>query len=180
MSIQKSITRASLIFTIILVVAGCATQGGDYNNTFGGMNTAEIAGGLLGAAAGAYGGSRIGHGATPYITGALGAAAGAWIGKSIASYLTQSAQQQMAGATQQAAQSGQPQVWNDPQSGASGRAEVVRTSTAPQSSTSQYPTTNASQSRPCRTVEQTITLGDGTKRKEQVTACQGANGWEAI
>jgi uncharacterized protein YcfJ len=178
MSIQKSKTRVSLVFSIVIAVAGCATQGGGYNNTFGGMNTAEIAGGLIGAAAGAYGGSRIGHGATPYITGALGAAAGAWIGKSIASYLTQSAQQQMAEATQQAAQSGQPQIWNDPHSGTSGRAEVIQTSTTPLSASIQ--STTANQSRPCCTVEQTITLSNGQKRKEQVTAYQGANGWEVI
>lgn len=178
MSTHGQKTRKGIVFFLAFALSGCATQGGGYNSPFGQMNTAEIAGSVLGAAAGAYGGSRIGHGATPYITGALGAAAGAWLGKSIASYLTQSAQQQMAGATQQAVQSGQPQVWSDPQSGTSGRAEVIRTFTTPQSAS--IPSSSTSQSRPCRTVEQTITLSNGSKRKEQVTACQGANGWEVI
>jgi surface antigen len=168
--------KISVICGVAMVFSGCATQGGGYNNPLGQMNTAEIFGTAIGAAAGAYGGSRIGHGATPYITGALGAAAGAWLGKSIASYLSESAQQQAAGATQQAAQSGRLQTWSDPQSGASGRAQVIRTSTSPQPTASN----NTTQSKPCRTVEQTITLKDGSKRKEEVTACQTANGWEAI
>jgi hypothetical protein len=161
--------KISVICGVAMVFSGCATQGGGYSNPLGQMNTAEIFGTAIGAAAGAYGGSRIGHGATPYVTGALGAAAGAWLGKSIASYLSESAQQQ-------AAQSGRLQTWSDPQSGASGRAEVIQTSTSPQPTASNSTT----HSRPCRTVEQTITLKDGSKRKEQVTACQTANGWEAI
>lgn len=34
--------------------------------------------------------------------------------------------------------------------------------------------------RKCRTVTQNITLADGTKREEQITACQGPNGWERV
>lgn len=170
--------KTSVIFCIAVIFSGCATQGGGYNTPFGQMNTAEAFGTAIGAAAGAYGGSQIGHGATPYITGALAAAGGAWLGKTIASYLSEAAQQQMAGATQQAAQSGRPQTWSDPQSGASGRAEVIRTSMASPPAPTQ--SASVSQSRPCRTVEQTITLKDGSKRKEEVTACEGPNGWEAI
>ena len=32
--------------------------------------------------------------------------------------------------------------------------------------------------RLCRTIEQEITLPDGSKRKETTQACQGPNGWE--
>lgn len=34
--------------------------------------------------------------------------------------------------------------------------------------------------RTCRTINQSITLGDGTTSDEKVTACQGPNGWEVI
>lgn len=32
--------------------------------------------------------------------------------------------------------------------------------------------------RTCRTVRQTVTFADKTTREEEVTACQGLNGWE--
>jgi uncharacterized protein YgiM (DUF1202 family) len=32
--------------------------------------------------------------------------------------------------------------------------------------------------RTCRTVKQTVTLADKSTREEEVTACQGPNGWE--
>ena len=35
-------------------------------------------------------------------------------------------------------------------------------------------------SRKCRTVHQVITLADGTSKEEDITACQGPNGWEMI
>lgn len=34
--------------------------------------------------------------------------------------------------------------------------------------------------RKCRTVTQTITLEDGSKRQEEITACKGPNGWETV
>lgn len=37
-----------------------------------------------------------------------------------------------------------------------------------------------SETKVCRTVEQTITLADGTIKTEEVKACKGANGWEMV
>jgi len=37
---------------------------------------------------------------------------------------------------------------------------------------------NVEVNRTCRTVQQTITLQDGTEKVENITACQGPNGWE--
>ena len=34
--------------------------------------------------------------------------------------------------------------------------------------------------RTCRTVRQIVTLADGTVQEEEITACQGPNGWETI
>lgn len=34
--------------------------------------------------------------------------------------------------------------------------------------------------RNCRTIEQVVVLKDGTEEAEQVTACQGSNGWEIV
>ena len=39
---------------------------------------------------------------------------------------------------------------------------------------------SVSVSRTCRTVRQTVTLEDGTTQEEEITACQGPNGWETI
>ena len=35
-------------------------------------------------------------------------------------------------------------------------------------------------SQTCRTIEQTVVLADGSQHKEQVTACQGPDGWQII
>lgn len=181
----------------------CSTS---YNTPFGQMNATEIIGGALGAAAGAYGGSKIGHGATSYITGAAGSLVGAWVGKSIASYLTQCSQEKMASATNNAIQTGQTQVWSDPESGTNGRAEIIELAptSAPMASSDHESDTqkpvkkvkkpktdqhkevktvvasqnNSNSSDKCRTIRQTVTLSDGTEHAENITACQGANGWE--
>lgn len=33
---------------------------------------------------------------------------------------------------------------------------------------------------PCRTVEQVLTRADGTKEREEITACRGPDGWEVV
>lgn len=38
--------------------------------------------------------------------------------------------------------------------------------------------TKIADSKVCRTVEQSVTLPDGTSKSEKITACKGANGWE--
>lgn len=154
------------ILCLCLMFAGCSAQGG-VGGIFGRVLTTAS------SAAGAYGGSRIGHGATPYILGPIGATVGAWIGSSIAGFLNDGSQQLMAGATLQAAQTGQTQVWNEPSSGTSGRAEIVQTPP----STSTYPAPQNNR-QPCRVIEQSVTMQNGDRHIDQVTACPGTNGWQ--
>jgi hypothetical protein len=59
------------------------------------------------------------------------------------------------------ASSGKPQSWSSADSGTSGETRVVSNAGA------------------CRTIEQAVTLADGTKKTEQVRACRGRQGWEA-
>lgn len=159
--------KLTIVFVLFVAVAGCSAQGGGLGGLFGQVVTTAS------SAAGAYGGSRIGHGVTPYIMGPVGAVVGAWVGSSMVSILSQSGQQLMTGATQRAAQSGQAQNWSDPSSGSSGRAEVIQQSTLPQPAT----TAAANNFRPCRTIGQSVMLRDGSRYNGQVTACPGANGW---
>lgn len=41
-------------------------------------------------------------------------------------------------------------------------------------------TLNTTTEKTCRTIQQTITLQDGTEHQEEVKACQGPNGWEVV
>lgn len=159
--------RLSVVLSVFLALSGCSTQGGGLGGLFGQIVTTAF------GAAGAYGGSRIGHGVTPYITGPIGATIGAWIGNSITSSLNSNAQQLMASATQNAAETGQAQTWNETTSGATGRAEVVQPFPASQASSD--PTMNNYQ--PCRLIAQSVLLNDGSNRSDQVTVCKNQNGW---
>lgn len=177
---SRKIAKIVSGLTTIVLLQGCpldqSLRGGmgGYDSPYTGqMTSAEMIGGVLGAAAGAYGGSQIGGGNTRIVTGLVGAAAGAWLGKSLAGYLTQSSQEQMANATYQAAQSGQTQAWQDPASGTHGQAEVLGTSTAPQIA-------GTGNGGSCKAIRQTVTLQDGTQRDETVRVCQGANGWQVM
>ena len=116
-----------------------------------------------------------------------------WAGSEIGKMLDERDRKRHAEATTKALETGQPQVWTSPDTGASGEITVKRTASMP-AGTSSMPTSQpategvsgptgtsqtAAQSRLCRTVTQTIVLKDGTTKTEDLTACKGPNGWEA-
>jgi surface antigen len=233
-----------------------------------GSGIGALAGGVAGALVGTQFGSTTGQ----LVATLVGTVAGAWVGNRIGAYLDEQDRQRAAEATQQATVTGQPQVWQNPDSGVSGRAEVVKTKTTQQnvavpvlkdrvqqvppleligepyrattsgnvrggpgadyttvgrlnkgetvtvagkvkgqpwymisqggagsgfvsaSLLTRAPSAVAAKEpeapsgavekrtveaeRTCRTVKQTVTLADKSTREEEVTACQGPNGWQ--
>ena len=99
-----------------------------------------------------------------------GVAAGAFVGNRIGQYLDETSKQKMEKSSQKAIVTGKSQDWSNPNQGVSGHVEVVEDNGVR--------STDGTANKPCRTVRQTIWLKDGTETSEDVTACQGANGWE--
>lgn len=258
------------LVTVVLVAAmalsaGCADTG-ELNKEKIGTGFGALAGGLIG--------SRFGSGGGRLVAALVGTVAGAWLGNRFGSYLDERDRERAAKAMQQAAVTGRDQTWKNPDSGVSGKAEVLSTKTSRQAvkvpvlkgrveqvppldligepykakanasvragPASDYavvdqlsagqtvtvagkvkgepwymisqggagsgfvsakllspaPTVTAIVDKPvpqgeieqrtvdagqtCRTVRQTVTLADGTTREEDVTACQGPNGWTVI
>lgn len=81
-----------------------------------------------GALVGTQFGSRTGQ----LVATLVGTVGGAWIGNRIGAYLDERDRKRAAEAAQQATVTGQPQVWRNPESGVSGKAEVVKTKTTQQ------------------------------------------------
>lgn len=229
-----------------------------------------------GAVVGAVLGSQIGSGTGRTIATVGGAALGAYIGREIGKYLDAQDRARHEQATARALDTGQSQSWANQETGASGRAEVVETTTRTRpasvpvlkdrveevppldligeryrASTSSNvrggpgtdyrkvgalaegevvdvvgkvqgkdwlmisdgsagsgfvyaplltPAPEAAPAEPrpaaaagaeverrtvessttCRTVQQTVTLSDGTEHQEEVTACRGPDGWEIV
>lgn len=57
-------------------------------------------------------------------------------------------------------------------------AEAQVAEPAPSADRPDVATASVSASRECRTVEQVVTLADGSEQTDEVTACRGPNGWE--
>lgn len=92
-----------------------------------------------------------------------GVAAGAFVGAKIAKYLNEQEQQQVASTTVSAAESGEPEVWKNEETGNSGSATVTETKTSPSGDT-------------CKTIVQQVSLADGGSESQEVTACKNADG----
>jgi surface antigen len=158
-------------------------------------------GAALGAAGGVFGARALGGGRTGQIVGGVtGAAIGGVVGYQIARMLDEKDKPRHAAAAERALETGEGQSWKNPETGTSGKVEVVANvsgpapASAPSSQTpgSGAPPTQAApaataSSSPgvaavgqCKTLRQTITLKDGTTREEEVKACKGANGWETV
>jgi hypothetical protein len=75
-------------------------------------------------------------------------------------------------ATQKAADTDQPQVFTNTDSGVQGKAEVVKTKIL---STQEKGREDGV--RECKTIRQTIVLKDKREIIESVTACKGPDGW---
>lgn len=115
-----STARLKLVSILLLLTSllGCQTLGsskpGD-SDTFGA---------ILGGAAGAFIGSKAGSGSGRVLTTGAGALVGAFVGREIARYLSHAGQQQMAEANTRALETGQSQIWRDPETGVTGRTDV--------------------------------------------------------
>jgi outer membrane lipoprotein SlyB/uncharacterized protein YraI len=86
-------------------------------------------GGLFGAGLGGLVGSQIGSGTGNAVATILGIGIGALVGSEIGRYLDEQDRVRMAAATEGSAVSGAPRAWVNPDTGVSGRTEVVRTTT---------------------------------------------------
>ncbi|WP_083829483.1 SH3 domain-containing protein [Oceanimonas sp. GK1] len=116
--------RVTSIAVLIVSLLGCgATENGSFTG-------ADALGGVIGGVTGALIGSQVGGGSGRILATGAGAIAGAFIGREIARHLSRSGQQQLAQANTRALETGQPQVWRDPETGATGRTEVTQRTTA--------------------------------------------------
>lgn len=155
-TVAQSSVALLLAFSFI---SGCSGP----NNKFSGINGCTIgaaAGGALGAISGALvaqgtHSTLIKYGA-PVGLGATGALLGSAIGCALNDTDKKKAEEAVSVTTL----TGKPQTWSGSEPGVSGETRVV------------------SRQGSCRTVEQDVTLSDGTQKTEQVRACKTAEGWE--
>lgn len=110
------------------LVAGFSLTALSGCETMGEMNP-DTLGTLIGGSAGALVGSQVGGGSGRLVATGVGTIAGALIGREIARHLSRSGQQEMVDANQRALETGQPQSWEDPETGARGQTEVTQRST---------------------------------------------------
>jgi surface antigen len=136
--------------------------------------TKETTGTVVGAAGGAAAGAALGGRSVAgrVIGAAIGAGLGAFVGREIGRSLDRADQAYMAQTQQRAMDSGpvgQPQTWQNPESGNSGR--ITPTSTAYQ----------GPQGRPCRNFTETVMLKDGRSETVSGRRCQNPDGsWEFV
>jgi surface antigen len=158
------------VMTVSLIMLGGCQQGG---NGFG--SNEQLLGALLGGAAGGAIGSQVATGDTRIATTLVGTLVGGYLGYEIASRLTREDQTQLGAATEEALgapEAGEPVEWQNPESGNSGTVVAGDVYVRPASATKASPL-------PCRDVEQTIVLADGTSETVTTTACQSESGtWE--
>ena len=140
-----------LIVALVVVLPACQST------------EARRAGGLIGSIAGSIGGSYLGNylgGTAGQIVGAIaGGVGGYYLGSTIGGYLGKEDKQKMAEASQRAYESEQPETFSNPNSGVSGKAEVVQTAQEGDSSG-------------CKTIRQTVVLKDGKTVTEDVKSCK--------
>lgn len=136
-------------------LVGCAETAGTKQETGAVLGT--VAGGLLGAAIGGRGGAGV--------AGAIiGAVAGGMIGSAIGADLDEQDRLEMERMTQASFDTGAPRTYTSPRTGVKARTKVVKT-------------TKNADNKTCRTVQQEVTLKDGTTKSDTVSACRGDNGW---
>jgi len=126
----------------------------------------------------------------------LGALIGGAIGNQVGKYLDDKDRAAAGEAQQRALETGRPQTWQNSVSGNSGRVNVVdKDQKSPNTSPNKAKTNSSARpaspdnissssanagQKPCKTIRQSITLKDGSTHEEDVTACKGPNGWEAV
>ena len=151
LSISGMTLKRVLIVALVVLLPACQST------------EARRAGGLIGSIAGSIGGSYLGNylgGTAGQIVGAIaGGVGGYYLGSTIGGYLGKEDKQKMAEASQRAYESEQPETFSNPNSGVSGKAEVVQTAQEGDSSG-------------CKTIRQTVVLKDGKTVTEDVKSCK--------
>jgi surface antigen len=164
---MKSIIIVALL--ILGLLTGCQGASKQQQGGIGGGAGGAVIGGILGKQFGGDVGA---------IIGAIGGGVlGYWGGSKIGEYLDDQDKKKHEQATVQALETGQSQQWNNPETGTSGTVEITPVAIQSQS---QHQVQIDAPERECRTINQSITLQDGTQQQEEMTACKGPNGWETV
>ena len=154
---RKSLCRLAPLVLLVFALTSCASLKQSYEE-----NPKAMLGGLLGAGAGAGIAAAAGGSPGVIVAAALG---GALLGGFVGHKLDDRDKKMAAQAATQAFeknQTGQPTVWNNPETGNSGSVTPTKTY---QLATGQY----------CREYTQTITIG-GEPQKSYGTACRQEDG----
>ena len=157
---RKTILMGMAALMAATSLAACAPDGS--------IDSSDL-GGLAGAGAGAFLGSRFGKGGGQTALAVVGALAGAWAGKQIVTSLNAQDRHyyDQAATRAQEAPVGQAITWYNPQSGAQGSITPTREG---QDTTGAY----------CREYQQTISVG-GKTQKAYGQACRQPDGsWKII
>ncbi|WP_425449978.1 RT0821/Lpp0805 family surface protein [Virgifigura deserti] len=148
--------RVLAIVALVLLVGGCE----NYDR-----GTKETGGTILGGIGGALLGSQIGGGSGKIAATAAGTLLGAWIGNEVGRSLDRADQleaEQTAVRALERNPDGQRSTWQNPNTGASGYTEPVRT----------YETAGGT---PCREYQTTVII-DGRSETATGTACRQSDG----
>lgn len=95
------------------------------------QGSADTTGAVVGGLVGALAGSQVAGKKDRLLGAAIGAGLGAALGNNIGCRMDRKAQQDARQAFQRALDTGRPQTWSDPQTGATGRIEILGASTGP-------------------------------------------------
>ena len=148
-SISAAWTKRLLLLALVTLLSAC--QSAETRRAGG------LIGGIAGSIGGGYLGSYLGGGTAGRILGAVaGGVGGYYLGAEIGGRLGQEDQRRMAQTSQRAYETNQTQTFTNPDSGVSGKAEVV----------------GADDDSNCKTIRQTVVLKDGKTVTEDVKSCK--------
>ena len=155
-SMSKKLCAVAVAGAMSVTLIGCAETTGPKQES--GAVIGAVAGGLLGAAIGG------GHGGRAVAGAIIGAVAGGMIGSAIGASLDEQDRIEMERITQASFETGAERTYSSPRTGVRAKTRVVKT-------------TKNADNKTCRTVQQEVTLKDGTTKTDTVSACRGDSGW---
>lgn len=155
-SLSKKVCALAVAGAMSVSLVGCAGTGGSKEES--GAVLGAVAGGLIGAAVGG------GRGGASVASAIIGAAAGSMIGAAIGAELDEQDRQEMERMTQASFETGAPRSYVSRRTGVRAKTRVVKT-------------TRTAENKTCRTVQQEVTLKDGTTKTDTVSACKSDQGW---
>jgi surface antigen len=159
---MKNVYRARVAIACLSLIGGCDTIESSDKETIGATAGAAACGVI-----GTQFGTSLPTWAQPMVV-AGGAVACGYVGKQIGAYLDEQDRQSMNEAAQQALKTGKVQSWSSPDGKVKGSAQIVRNA---------VPTDKESN---CKTIRQTVTLANGSKKQEDLLTCKGPDGRWAI